>query len=169
MNGWLLCIPFITTFVGWVISRLSIVYLLRPQQQLNMMVKKITAPENVQKIMPQAETHIDHFLRNKLPVSFPMIGMFIGDRTIQQLKEIFMKELEEIFPVIMKGYMDQLQSGEHTSLAPEKQPATSTTVSSNGLNSSISRQLRRIEWAGAALGFVTGALAVLLTGLINNG
>ncbi len=70
---------------------------------------KITSEESVKKIMPVAETHIDDFLRNKLKDAFPMIGMLIGERTIGTLKDIFMKELESIFPVIMKSYVQNLQ------------------------------------------------------------
>ena len=38
-----------------------------------------------------------------------MISLFIGDKTINQLKEVFMKELEELFPVIMKNYVANLK------------------------------------------------------------
>ncbi|WP_315814403.1 hypothetical protein [Paraflavitalea speifideaquila] len=51
------------------------------------------------------EVHVDEFLRKGLPKAFPMISTFIGERTINQLKEIFLKELETIFPVVMKGYV----------------------------------------------------------------
>src|SRR5258708_21170537 len=69
----------------------------------------ITDPGNVQKILPLAEEHIDHFLRSKLKETMPMISLFIGDKTINQLKEVFMKELEELFPVIMKNYVANLK------------------------------------------------------------
>src|SRR5438128_654862 len=51
---------------------------------------KITDPENLDKIMPAVEKHIDDFLRVRLAVAMPMISMFIGENTIGQLKEIFM-------------------------------------------------------------------------------
>lgn len=60
---------------------------------------KITRKENIDKIMPTIEGHIDHFLREGLSKEFPMISMFIGDRTITNLKAVFMKKLEEIFPL----------------------------------------------------------------------
>src|SRR5206468_133983 len=72
--------------------------------------KTITNPANVEKILPLAEQHIDNFLRNKLKESMPMIGMFIGDKTINQLKEVFMKELAELFPVIMQQYVAHLKN-----------------------------------------------------------
>src|ERR1700753_3732801 len=70
----------------------------------------ITNPENVRKILPLAEEHIDNFLRNKLKEKMPMVAMFIGDKTINQLKGVFMKELEELFPTIMKSYVANLKN-----------------------------------------------------------
>src|SRR5579872_4371908 len=70
----------------------------------------ITKPENVGKILPLAEAHIDHFLRHKLKESMPMISMFIGDKTIGQLKAVFMEELSALFPVIMKNYTAHLRN-----------------------------------------------------------
>src|SRR6201993_5041258 len=60
--------------------------------------KTITDPANVRRILPLAESHIDSFLRVKLKESMPMIAMFIGDKTITQLKTVFLAELEELFP-----------------------------------------------------------------------
>src|SRR5437667_11640415 len=56
--------------------------------------QKVTSEENLKKIMPIVETHIDEFLRTKLGKAFPMISMFIGEKTINQLKTVFMDELE---------------------------------------------------------------------------
>ena len=75
----------------------------------NDLEQKITSPESLHKVMPLVETHIDHFLRTKLSKAFPMISMFIGEKTINQLKEVFMEELKEIFPALMNGYMKNLQ------------------------------------------------------------
>lgn len=59
-------------------------------------------------LFPFLESHIDHFLRHKLGREMPMIGMFIGDKTIDALKDIFMKELEEVFPQAMERYLESL-------------------------------------------------------------
>lgn len=66
---------------------------------------RFTKTENFEKIMPLIENHVDDFLRNKLSESMPMISMFIGDRTINQLKELFMRELRIIFPASIKSYL----------------------------------------------------------------
>ena len=54
--------------------------------------QKISNPENLKKVMPMIETHVDDFLRNRLKDEMPVISMFIGDKTITNLKTMFMKE-----------------------------------------------------------------------------
>ncbi len=71
--------------------------------------QKVANPESFEKLRPQLEIHIDDFMRQGLPKAFPIISSFIGERTIGQLKEIFMKELETIFPQVMQGYVKNLQ------------------------------------------------------------
>ena len=71
--------------------------------------KKVTDPENLSKLKPEIEKHIDSFLRDKLKDTFPMLSMFIGDKTINQLKAAFLMELESLFPVLMKSYMTKLE------------------------------------------------------------
>ena len=57
--------------------------------------QKVTNPENLQKLRPDIEHHIDNFLRNKLKDVFPMLSMLIGEKTILQLKDAFLLELEK--------------------------------------------------------------------------
>ena len=69
---------------------------------------KVTNPGNLQMLKPEIEKHIDKFLREKLTDLFPMLSMFIGDKTINQLKAAFLMELESLFPILMKSYMTKL-------------------------------------------------------------
>ena len=71
--------------------------------------QKITSSDNLEKLKPEIEAHIDNFLRNKLKDVFPMLSMFIGEKTIIQLKDAFLMELQSLFPVLMKSYMNKLQ------------------------------------------------------------
>ena len=71
---------------------------------------KISNPENLKQIMPIIETHIDDFLRNKLKDEMPVISMFIGDKTIGNLKTMFMKEIETLLPIVMKQYAANLKT-----------------------------------------------------------
>jgi uncharacterized membrane protein YheB (UPF0754 family) len=124
----------------------------------------ITNPENVRKILPLAEEHIDNFLRNKLKESMPMIAMFIGDKTISQLKGVFMTELEELFPVIMKNYVANLRNDlDLERIVVDKIAAFSTDRLEAMLNQFLTKEFRFVEVIGAALGFLIGLLQIMLT------
>ena len=71
------------------------------------LVASITNQNTVEKIRPMMEEEVEKFLREKLPAQMPMISMFIGDRTINQLKEIFVSEVEVIFPKFMEKYVSE--------------------------------------------------------------
>jgi uncharacterized membrane protein YheB (UPF0754 family) len=126
--------------------------------------KTITNPENVQKILPLAEEHIDHFLRTKLKESMPVISMFIGDKTITQLKTVFMKELGELFPEIMKNYVANLKNDlDLEKIVVEKISNFSSDKLEQMLNQILTKEFRFVEVIGAALGFFIGLLQIFLT------
>jgi len=124
----------------------------------------ITHPDNVRRILPLAEEHIDHFLRVRLKEQMPMISMFIGDKTIGQLKTVFMNELEDLFPVIMKNYVANLrQDLDLERIVVEKIASFSADRLETMLNEFLTKEFRFVEIIGAALGFLIGALQILLT------
>ena len=124
----------------------------------------ITNPDNVRRILPLAEEHIDNFLRNKLKESMPMIAMFIGDKTINQLKAVFMKELEDLFPVIMKNYVTHLKNDlDLEKIVVDKIANFSSDRLETMLNQILTKEFRFVEVIGAALGFFIGLLQILLT------
>lgn len=126
--------------------------------------EKITHPENVAKILPVLETHIDTFLREKLTAEIPMLGMLIGDKTIAQVKGVFIKELEELFPILMKQYMNTLQHDlDLEKIVIEKVGNFSSNKLEEILNQIMSTEFRFVEIIGAVLGFIIGMLQVFLT------
>ena len=126
--------------------------------------QKISNPDNVQKIMPILETHIDVFLREKLTLQIPMIGMLMGEKIIGMVKEVFLKELEELFPILMKQYMNTLQSElDLEKIVTEKVGNFSSDKLEEILNQIMSTEFRFIEIIGAVLGLLIGLIQVLLT------
>lgn len=123
------------------------------------LTRQISKPENFQKILPQVEEHIDNFLKVKLPASMPMIGMLIGDRTISQLKSIFIAELESLFPVVMTGYMQSLQTDfDIEKIVREKITAIGPVAITQTLTATIEKPFRKALALGAILGFLLGCL-----------
>jgi uncharacterized membrane protein YheB (UPF0754 family) len=114
--------------------------------------------------MPLIEGHIDVFLREKLPKQMPVISMFIGDKTINELKAVFTAELETLFPVIMKNYMSSLQEDLNLEkIVVEKVAAFSSDKMEQVLNAIMSKEFRFVEIIGGVLGLLIGLLQVLIT------
>jgi uncharacterized membrane protein YheB (UPF0754 family) len=125
---------------------------------------KITGVENLKKIMPVVDAHVDHFLRNRLSDVFPVISMFIGDKTIAQLKGIFMAELESLFPTLMKNYMKNLQSElDLERIVTEKVAGFSTDKLEDLLKGIMAREFRFVEIIGGVVGLLIGTVQVAIT------
>jgi uncharacterized membrane protein YheB (UPF0754 family) len=123
----------------------------------------ITNEENVKKIMPLAEIHIDDFLRNKLKDAFPMIGMLIGEKTIGTLKTIFMNELETIFPIIIKEYVQNLQKDlDLENMVAAKIAALSADKLEASLYQALAKELRLVQIFGVVLGLLMGLVQVFV-------
>lgn len=197
MNYWLLLIPVISAFIGWVTNWVAIKMLFHPrepkkilgitfhgifpkrQQQFaeklgklvsaeflsfNDIEQKISNPDNLKKVMPMIETHIDDFLRIRLKEQMPMISMFIGDKTINNLKEVFMLEIEGLFPKVMKQYAGNLKSElDLEQIVTAKVAAFSSDKLEEVLYQIMSKEFRFVEVIGAVIGFIIGALQVLIT------
>jgi uncharacterized membrane protein YheB (UPF0754 family) len=197
MNYWLLLIPVISAFIGWVTNWVAIKMLFHPrepkrflgitfqgifpkrQQQfaekLGILVSaellsfadiesKISNPDNLKKIMPMIENHVDDFLRTRLSQEMPVISMFIGDKTIEKLKGSFMKEIEVLFPKVMKEYASNLKTElDIEQIVVRKVASFSSDKLENVLYQIMAKEFRFVEIIGAVLGFLIGALQVLIT------
>ena len=73
------------------------------------MEEKVRDPDNLKKVMPLIEQHVDEFLKVKLKAEIPVIGMFIGDKTILSIKKVFLQEIEILFPEIMNAFAGNLK------------------------------------------------------------
>jgi len=126
--------------------------------------EKIVNPDNLSKMMPLVEGKIDLFLREKLSSVFPMIAMFIGQNTINQLKIVFMQELESMFPEIIGSYMKNIESQlDLEKMVTEKVSGFSSDKMESILNQIMSKEFRFVEVIGGVLGLLIGILQVLIT------
>ena len=126
--------------------------------------EKIINPDNLSKMMPLVEGKIDLFLREKLSSVFPMISMFIGQNTINQLKLVFMQELESMFPEIIGSYMKNIESQlDLEKMVTDKVSGFSSDKMEIILNQIMSKEFRFVEIIGGVLGLIIGILQVLIT------
>ena len=125
---------------------------------------QITNPENLKKLSPMLEGHIENFLRVKLSEEMPFISLFIGNKTINSLKKMFMEELETLFPKVMKSYSGHLQADlDLEKIVTEKVAAFSTEKLESILYQIMSKEFRFVEIIGGVLGFIIGLVQVLIT------
>jgi uncharacterized membrane protein YheB (UPF0754 family) len=129
--------------------------------------QKISDPQNLKKVMPMIENHVDDFLRTRLSDEMPVISMFIGDKTITKLKIAFMKEIEILFPQVMKQFAGNLKAEldlEH--IVIKKVSAFSSDKLEEILYQIMSKEFRFVELIGAVIGFIIGMFQVVLTEFI---
>lgn len=183
MNWWLILIPVSCGFSSWLVIRLFFFILFRrviPQKKSSIAVtigkaaaenffsekmieEKITDPKNLQKIMPVVEEHIDDFLRNKLKKQMPIVGMFIGDKTIDSLKKVFIGELENLFPQVMKNFASNLKEDINIGgLIVDKINSIPSSSIEQAVYSNLSAEIRLLSISSAATGFVIGLITALI-------
>ena len=178
MNYWLLFIPLLSAFIGWLgvwIASKILLYRIIPSRVTTLaekigktvnsefsfaaIEKRISDPDNIKKVMPVVEEHVDDFLRNKLKAKMPVVGMLIGDRTINSLKEVFLKEIEDLFPHVLKKFTGNLET-EFNLEAMIKTKITS--VSSKRMENILSPGLKYYQVTGVIIGFIIGVINLII-------
>jgi uncharacterized membrane protein YheB (UPF0754 family) len=130
--------------------------------------ERVGDPAQLEKIMPQIEAHIDDFLRNKLKQQMPVVGMLIGDRTIDSLRQIFVAELRLLFPTLISDYASNLLAALPVErLITEKLLGLSLPNIESNFRSRFSSGIRRARLAAILLGLVIGLLSMLIVVYIN--
>ncbi len=90
--------------------------------------------------------------------------MFIGEKTIGELKSVFLQELQVLFPQLLNSYMANLQTDlDLEKIVTDKVAAFSSDKLEQILNSIMSKEFRFVEIIGAVLGFLIGLLQILIT------
>jgi uncharacterized membrane protein YheB (UPF0754 family) len=130
--------------------------------------EKVTNPENLQKLRPDIEAHIDNFLHNKIKEIFPALSMFIGEKTINQLKDAFLMELESLFPVLMKNYMIKLQGELNLEKIVTEKVANFSSEKLEDILNQTKKEFKFLEFVGGFFGLLIGLVQVLIAVISNN-
>ncbi|MBN8835948.1 MAG: hypothetical protein J0I09_01690 [Sphingobacteriia bacterium] len=119
-------------------------------------------------IGPELEKQVDYFLRVKLAEKMPMISMFIGEKTIGQMKEVLMAELNNIIPSLLQqlnGQLDEKLNLEK--VVVNKMMHLSTKEFSQTVKKLAFYPINLFLIWGAVTGFVIGLLDALLIYLVH--
>ncbi|OJW85231.1 MAG: DUF445 domain-containing protein [Bacteroidetes bacterium 46-16] len=125
---------------------------------------KLKDPEQLKAINPLIEEHLDNFLQVKLKEKLPFIAAFVGDSTMQKIKDGMMEEIQQLLPQVIGKYADNLgEKIDVERMVTEKVAAFSSDKLEEILFAIMSKEFRFVEIVGAILGFVIGLVQVLLT------
>lgn len=125
--------------------------------------QKIISAENLEKLKPEIEKHLDNFLNNRLREVFPILSKFIGIKTTNQLKGAFLTELETIFPVIINKYVVQLKSDiDLKKLVKEKVESFSSEKLESVLKQITKKEFQFIKLTGITFGCIIGVMQIFI-------
>jgi uncharacterized membrane protein YheB (UPF0754 family) len=113
--------------------------------------------------MPTIEKHIDEFLEVKLKEEIPMIGMFIGNKTTDKLKAVFIKQLQALFPEIMQQLGGKLSASLNIEqLVSEKVKAMPDAELKELLQQPLQKPFTLLRWGGLLTGMLIATLNFLI-------
>ena len=127
------------------------------QIDLTKLIPQLTKNDPFDNLKPVINDKLDDFFRNKLSAKLPMISMFIGDKTIEELKEVFMEELALLFPMLISEFSAHLNKDLHAQWAKKL---------SKIVQKKIFKATRPIRWAAFAIGAIWGAAIAIILPLI---
>ena len=108
---------------------------------------------NFKAMQPLIEEKLDFFFSNTIKEKLPMMSMFIGEKTVAQLKTVFLAELADIFPQIIDEFAKNAKNSlTHTfaiKLADTFAPI-------------LMKSIKPIQWVAFFLGLCWGSLIVIL-------
>ena len=120
----IILLPLLVACFGWLISWGFIKIIFFPHQSIRLagrqwqslfskkagqisigqILPQLTEGDSFQKLLPFIDAKLDEFFKERLVQKMPVISMFIGDKTITQLKEVFLEELAQIFPDLLSEF-----------------------------------------------------------------
>jgi uncharacterized membrane protein YheB (UPF0754 family) len=121
-------------------------------------------PEQLAALTPTIEKHLDNFLKVKLKEKLPVISMFVGEGTMQSIKEGMLEEIGLLLPEIISQYTDSLSKKiDIEQMVTDKVSNFSTDKLEDILQSVMSKEFRFLEIIGCILGLVIGLIQMGLS------
>lgn len=121
-------------------------------------------PQQLQNLRPVIETHLDNFLHVKLKEKMPVISMFVGEGTLQKIKDGMLEEIDSLLPEIITRYTDSLsQKIDIEKMVTDKVANYSSDKLEEILQSVMKKEFWFLEMVAAVLGFLIGLLQMGLS------
>jgi uncharacterized membrane protein YheB (UPF0754 family) len=125
--------------------------------------EKIKQAASSDQMQQAVDEHLDRLIREKLPVIFPMMSMFLNDELIVKIKKVFQAEILNITSDLtdkMSGNLKQTLNIEE--MVREKVVQFSSDKLEAVLFEIMRKEFKFIEIVGGILGFVIGVVQVMI-------
>lgn len=125
-------------------------------------------PSLLEKLKPEIEIHIDHFLKEKLKTVFPILAQFMGEKTINQFKAAFLTEIDNLLPVLIKNYMAALKNEIRLdNIISKKMNEFSMPLLRNVFYSNTKKERMFFIIACTGIGLIIGIITILVLQVLN--
>lgn len=125
--------------------------------------QKLSHPSILQQLTPFIDEHVENFLRKKLPEKMPMIAMFVGDKTINIMKEALSAELQLLFPLLAEKLGQSLEQEINVEqLVADKIKSIPPVALEAILKHQFPQVFLQMQWLGALTGSLIGLLLALM-------
>ena len=111
--------------------------------------KEADSAASFKAMQPLMEEKLDFFFNHTIKDKLPMMSMFIGDKTVAQLKAVFLEELASIFPQMI---------GQLTQNATMNMSKSLAVKLSDTIAPIIMKAIKPMQWAAFILGICWGGL-----------
>ncbi len=182
MIYWLLIIPPFSALTGWIVIRVffKIIFYPHPKRKNEWTIKlgklvsaefqnsfdiekKISDPEQLLKVMPLIEKHVEEFLQVKLKEEIPMLSMFVGDKTMLSVKKIFMQEIKILFPEIMKELASNFKKNlDLETIVVQKLQEASRGDFQKRIGETLQKEQKLAAILGITIGFIIGVIELII-------
>ena len=156
-----------SAILGWFIAWLFIKILFAPWNnslhkfiqnlEIEFIVPASSSKAQFEAILPFIGDKFDQFFKEKLGEKMPMISMFIGDKTVAQLKSIFLEELQLIFPEVVDQFLNNAKKDFASNMASKWRFI---------LEPILLKATRKYRIIAFAIGFIWGIITLLLVHLL---
>ena len=104
-------------------------------------------------LLPFIDQELDSFFKERLVQKMPIISMFIGEKTITQLKEVFMEELSQLFPDLIGQLSQSIQEQFLSNLSTKWGPFLETV---------LLKATQKLRWLAFFIGALWGCFIYII-------
>jgi uncharacterized membrane protein YheB (UPF0754 family) len=131
--------------------------------KIDYFIKKVNDPKNFTELLPFIESHVHEFLAVKLNEKIPVVSMFIGESTLNKLKEGLMEEIVLLLPEVIKRFTDNLVNELNIkSLVAEKIGVFTSQKLEKIFYTNYRIEIYKLQLFGATVGLIIGLIQIIL-------